>query len=210
MEPAKINSLTHKPASRADAGAAPLARAGASLAAIHLIQSALNQDDGTGNSQQPAPGLPHAHTHAASGEAAASIAKPAVTSAVVPPSPQPAATVEQENGVQVALSTRAVAAAANPGTPENSTVPTSTPLAFTPVMGAVSYPSASQIPAAQQDLRAPAEQQPKPTAITQARDAERLAGLALKPEIARAPFRHTYDVLMMITVIVGILLLLFL
>jgi hypothetical protein len=209
MEPAKINSLTHKPASRADAGAAPLARAGASLSAIHLIQSALNQEDSTGNSQQPAPGLPHAHAHAASSEAA-SIAKPAVTSALVPPSPQPAATVEQENGVQVALSTRAVAAAAHPGASENNTAPTSTPLAFTPVIGAVSYPSASQIPAAQQNLKAPAEQQPEPTAIAQARDAERLAGLALKPEIARAPFRYTYDVLMMLTVIVGILLLLFL
>lgn len=206
MEPAKINSLTHKPASRADAGAAPLVRVGASLAAVHMIQSALNQDADVGNSsQQPAPGSPHAHPQAASGESAAVAASGAMT-----PSPPPSASVESQAGVRVALSTQAIAAAANPNTQDISANPLPAAHPFTPEVGAVTYPSTAQLPAPPQSASAfPVEQKSTAQALTQARDAERLAGLAVKPEITAAPFPHTWDVLVLITVITGVLLLIF-
>lgn len=213
MEPAKINSLTHKPASRADAGAAPLARAGASLAAVHLIESALNQDAGTGNAPpHAAPGSPHAHAHATLAESApAPVSKPLAASGAMAPSPLPSATIEQEGGVRVALSTQAIAAAANPNTQDSGSTPLPAAQGFTPEVGAVAYPTAGQLPATPQSSSAAAVEEKSATpAIAQARDAERLAGLALKPEITAAPSQRAYDVLVLITVIIGTLLLIFL
>ncbi|MES2562540.1 MAG: hypothetical protein V4637_07415, partial [Pseudomonadota bacterium] len=106
--------------------------------------------------------------------------------------------------------TQAIAAAANPNTQHISANPLAAAHPFTPEVGAVTYPSAAQLPTTPQSASAfPIEQKSTAQALTQARDAERLAGLAVKPEITAAPFRHTWDVLVLITVLSGVLLLIF-
>jgi hypothetical protein len=206
MEPEKINSLTHKLASRADVGAAPAARAGASLAAVHLIESALDPDAGTGKSPQQ-PDLPLPHARAQSEHTSA----PVAASGAMAPTPLPPASVEQESGVHVALSTLAIAAAANPNIRPSSTPPLPAAQPFTLEVSAVAYPFPEPLPATPRGANASTFQENHVApALAQARDAERLAGLVLIPETTAAPSQRAYDVLVLVTVIVGALLLIFL
>lgn len=73
------------------------------------------------------------------------------------------------------------------------------------------YPQSGQLMAAMQSVSvSAAEQKPAASAIAQARDAERLAGLALRPEVPVVPPQHKFSKLVLGAVILGALLLMFL
>jgi hypothetical protein len=73
------------------------------------------------------------------------------------------------------------------------------------------YPQSGQLMAAMQNVNvSSAEQKPAAAAIAQARDAERLAGLALRPEVPVVPPQHKFSKLVLGAVILGALLLMFL
>jgi hypothetical protein len=214
MDARKINSLTSGSASLASAASA--ARAQASRAGGSVVEFLLEGDLGTAGmhpNANPNPSPEHAALPKAERASAQVPGSQSTAQISNPTPPQPSSSAQTPSGVLVTLSTQALDHLATPQRAQDDGASIA-PAARQnpPEPRAEAYPVEAQMTASSSSAASTSPIEPRSSAgaISQARDAERLAGLVVPPPAASAVSRAALDKLLLAAAILGALLLILL